>query len=162
MSEQNLVRILTIFDTSEEAESLVNILRNAGHIVRDLRVEDDEDMEKALEENPIDIILAKHTLPLFNAKQAQELLTRSSRDIPLIVITPPGKDEQALDVLNSGARDAVAADNGERFKHIIARELSDLHDRRAYRRSEKLLHETDGVVNAGGLQETVHGVSPRF
>ena len=50
MSEQNLIRILTIFDTSEEAESLINLLRNAGHIVRDLRVEDDEDMEEAGEE----------------------------------------------------------------------------------------------------------------
>lgn len=143
MSEQNLVRILTIFDTSEEAESLVNVLRNAGHIVRDMRVEDDEDMEKALDENPIDLILAKQTLPLISAKQAQDILTRSGRDIPLVVVTPPGKENTALDVLNSGARDVVGSDQAERFKHIVTRELSDLHDRRAYRLNEKLLRETE-------------------
>ena len=143
MSEQDLIRILTIFDTSEEAESLINLLRNAGHIVRDLRVEDDEDMEKAMDENPIDLIIAKQTLPLFNAKKAQELLTQSGRDIPLIVITPPGKEATAIDALNIGARDAVATDQIERFKHIVARELSDLHDRRAYRINEKLLRETE-------------------
>lgn len=143
MSEKNLVRILTIFDTSEEAESLINILRNSGHIVRDLRVEDDEDMQSALDENPIDIIIAKHTLPLFTAKQAQEKLILSGRDIPLIVITPPGEEASAIDALNSGARDAVASDQHDRFKHIIARELGDLHDRRAYRRNEKLLRETE-------------------
>ncbi|MEJ2143132.1 MAG: EAL domain-containing protein [Gammaproteobacteria bacterium] len=143
MSEQDLIRILTIFDTSEEAESLINLLRNAGHIVRDLRVEDDEDMEKALEDNPIDLILAKQTLPLFSAKKAQELLSQSGRDIPLVVITPPGKEATAIDVLNIGARDTVATDQAERFKHIVARELSDLHDRRAYRLNEKLLRETE-------------------
>ncbi|MGD8483642.1 MAG: diguanylate cyclase, partial [Thioalkalispiraceae bacterium] len=143
MSEKNLVRILTVFDTSEEAETLVNLLRNSGHIVRDIRVEDDEDMETALEENPIDIIIAKHTLPLFSAKQAQEILIRTGRDIPLVVITAPGKEASAMDALNSGARDVVASDQGERFKHIIARELGDLHERRAHRRNEKLLRETE-------------------
>lgn len=143
MSEKNLVRILTIFDTSEEAETLINLLRNSGHIVRDIRVEDDEDMETALEENPIDIIVAKQTLPLFTAKQAQEVLIRSGRDIPLIVITPPGKEASAMDALNSGARDVVASDQSGRFKHIIARELGDLHERRAHRRNEKLLRETE-------------------
>jgi diguanylate cyclase (GGDEF)-like protein/PAS domain S-box-containing protein len=143
VSEKNLVRILTVFDTSEEAETLVNLLRNSGHIVRDIRVEDDEDMETALEENPIDIIIAKHTLPLFSAKQAQEILIRTGRDIPLVVITAPGKEASAMDALNSGARDVVASDQGERFKHIIARELGDLHERRAHRRNEKLLRETE-------------------
>jgi len=143
VSEKNLVRILTIFDSSEEAETLVNILRNSGHIVRDIRVEDAEDMETALEENPIDIIIARHTLPLCTAKQAQEVLVRSGRDIPLIVITPPGKEAIAMDALNSGARDAVGSDQSGRFKHIIARELGDLHERRAHRLNEKLLRETE-------------------
>ena len=143
MSEKNLVRILTIFDTSEEAEVQINLLRNSGHIVRDIRVEDDEDMEAALEENPIDIIIAKHTLPMFSAKQAQEILVRTSRDIPLIVITPPGKEATAIDALNSGARDAVASNQADLFKHAVVRELSGLKERRAHRRNEKLLHETE-------------------
>ena len=48
-----------------------------------------------------------------------------------------------METLNSGARDAIASDQTERFKHIVARELSDLHDRRAYRLNEKLLRETE-------------------
>ena len=50
MSNEKLLRVLTIFDSSEEAEVLINILRKAGYIVRDIRVEDDEDMEEAGEE----------------------------------------------------------------------------------------------------------------
>ncbi|MDH5659864.1 MAG: PAS domain S-box protein, partial [Gammaproteobacteria bacterium] len=143
MSNENLLRVLTIFDSSEEAEVLINILRKAGYIIRDIRVEDDEDMETAIEENPLDIILAKQTLPIFNAKQATKLLVTSGRDIPLIIITPKNQEASAIEVLNMGARDAIASDQSERLKFVVKRELSDLQNRRALRRNEKLLHETE-------------------
>ena len=143
MSNEKLLRVLTIFDSSEEAEVLINVLRKAGYIVRDIRVEDDEDMETAIEENPLDIILAKQVLPLFNAQQAVKLIISSGRDIPLIVITPKGQESSAIEVLNMGGRDAVASDQDERLKFIVKRELDDLQKRRALRRNEKLLHETE-------------------
>lgn len=143
MSNEKLLRVLTIFDSSEEAEVLINVLRKASYIVRDIRVEDDEDMETAIEDNPLDIILAKQTTPIFNAKQATKLLVSSGRDIPLIVITPKNQEATAVEVLNMGARDAVASDQADRLKFIVQRELSDLQNRRALRRNEKLLHETE-------------------
>ena len=83
MSNEKLLRVLSIFDSSEEAEALINILRNAGYIIRDIRVEDDEDMETAIEENPLDIILAKQSLPIFDAEKAVKLIIASgSRLIP--------------------------------------------------------------------------------
>jgi len=143
VSNEKLLRVLTIFDSSEEAEVLINILRKAGYIVRDIRVEDDEDMETAIEENPLDIILAKQTLPAFNAQQAVKLIVTSGRDIPLIVITPKLQEASALEVLNMGARDAVASDQGERLKFVVQRELQNLQDRHSSRQNEKLLHETE-------------------
>ena len=143
MSNEKLLRVLTIFDSSEEAEVLINVLRKAGYIIRDIRVEDDEDMESAIEENPLDIILAKQTLPIFNAKQAIKLIVTSGRDIPLIVITPKNQEASAIEVLNIGARDAVASDQGDRLKFVVQRELADLQNRRTLRRNEKLLHETE-------------------
>ena len=143
MSNDKLLRVLTLFDSSEEAEVLINVLRNAGHIVRDIRVEDDEDMESALEENPIDIILAKQTIPLITAKQAMEVLIKQGRDIPLIVITHPNKENTAMDALRIGARDAIASDQTERLKHAVNRELEGLISRRHLRRSEKMLRETE-------------------
>lgn len=143
MSNEKLLRVLTIFDSSEEAEVLINVLRKAGYIVRDIRVEDDEDMESAIEDNPLDVILAKQTLPIFNAKQAIKILLSSGRDIPLVVITPKNQEASAIEVLNLGARDAVASDQNDRLKFVVQRELADLQNRRALRRSEKLLHETE-------------------
>lgn len=143
MGNEKLLRVLSIFDSSEEAEVLINSLRNAGYIVRDIRVEDDEDMEAAIKDNPLDIILAKQILPMFDAKSAVKIAISSGRDIPLIVITPPGEENTAIDVLNMGARDAVASDQGAHLKFIVQRELLDVQNRRALRQSEKLLYETE-------------------
>lgn len=143
MSNENLLRVLSIFDSSEEAETLVSALRNAGHMVRDLRVEDGEDMKTAIEENPIDIILAKLKMSAFSARQAVEILLQSGRDIPLIVITPPSKEASAIEALKVGARDAIAEDQIERLKLVVKRELGDLRERRTNRRCEQLLRETE-------------------
>lgn len=148
MSNENLLRVLTVFDASEEAEALINALRNAGNIVRDIRVEDEEDMTTALEENPIDIILCKMKMPHFNAKQALEILARYGRDIPLVVITLPGKEASAIDVMKAGARDIVSEEQTERLKLIVKREVEDLRDRRIHRRCEQMLRETEKRAKA--------------
>lgn len=143
MSSENLLRLLTIFDISEEAEVLINSLRNAGFIVRDVRVEDDEDMLSTLEDNPIDIVLCKHTLPIFNARAAAEIIHTSGRDLPLIVITPNYSDKLILESMKFGARDVVSFENNQHLRHVLTRELNDLKGRRAHRRCEKMLHETE-------------------
>ncbi len=148
MSTENLLRLLTVFDASEEAEALINALRNAGHIVRDIRVEDEEDMSTAIEENPLDIILCKLKMAHFGAKQALEVLVRFGKDIPLIIVTLPGKESAAIDILKAGARDVVSEDQTERLKHIVKRELQDLKERRTLRRCEQMLRETEKRAKA--------------
>ena len=143
MSSDNLLRLLTIFDISEEVEVLINSLRNAGFIVRDVRVEDDEDMLTALDDNPIDLILCKHTLPIFNAAAAAEIINKSGRDLPLIVITPTQDDALAIESMKFGARDVVSFENTHHLRHVLTRELNDLKERRAHRRCEKMLYETE-------------------
>jgi len=148
VSNENLLRVLTVFDASEEAELLINSLRNAGHIVRDIRAEDDEDMSTALEDNPIDIIFAKQKMAGFTAKQAVAVLLRFGRDIPLIVITLPGKESSAIEILKAGARDVCGEDQTDRLVHIVKREMGDLRERRSHRRCEQMLRETEKRAKA--------------
>ena len=143
MSDKDLLRVLTIFDESEPAEQLIKVLRNAGEIVRDIRVEDDEDMEKAISENPLDVILAKQKLPIFSARQALEVLQKNGRDIPLIVISESDDSNTCLAELKAGARDAVSANQPERLLHIVKREVADLKSRKGMRRTEQMLHESE-------------------
>ncbi len=143
MSDENLLRLLAAFDSSEEAEALMNVLRNAGIVVRDTRVEDDEDLTTALEENPVDLVLTKHELPYLTAKQAIEIVTRTGRDIPVVVVIPEGDTTDGDEILQLGARDTVTQNQPDRLRLVVTRELEALNDRRALRRCEKLLHETE-------------------
>ncbi|MGD8796126.1 MAG: response regulator, partial [Thiohalophilus sp.] len=143
MSDAELLRLLTIFDNSEEAEGLINSLRNAGQIIRDIRVEDEEDLEKALADNPIDLILCKQATPLITARQAVEFIVKSGRDIPVIVVTDLGKQDSALEALQVGARDSIELGKTDRLKHIVKREVQDLKNRRGLRRNEKMLRESE-------------------
>ncbi len=150
MSDRDLLRVLTIFEVPEEAEQLINALRNSGQIVRNIRVEDAEDMETALNENPLDIILAKQKLSYFSAKEALEVLQKNGRDIPLIVILDAGTTDvnAAIEELNSGARDACTSDATARLLHIVKREAEDLKGRKNQRRSEQMLHEAEKRARA--------------
>jgi len=144
MDSDNLLRLLTIFESSEEAEAYINILRKAGHIVRDIRIEDEQDMLAALDENPIDIVLSKLNIPGFSSRQAMDVINQSGRDIPLIIVIPAGTVENKVnDILLAGARDTVQEDQTERLKHIIKREITSLKDRRNQRKCEQMLHETE-------------------
>ncbi len=143
MDKENIIKILSLFESSEEAEALINILRNNGQIIRDARVEDEEDLLLAIDNNPTDLIIAKSGNPEVILKQVLAAIQNTGRDIPVIIITPPNTENDVLELLTIGARDIVAIDNYERFKAIIKREANDLSQRRARRRNEKLLHEAE-------------------
>ncbi|VAW98927.1 hypothetical protein MNBD_GAMMA22-1365 [hydrothermal vent metagenome] len=143
MNDEKIIKILSLFESSEEAEALINILRNSGLIIRDSRVEDEEDLLAFLENETTDLVIAKSDSQLVNLKQTLTSLQNTGIDLPLIVITPAKKENEALELLSLGARDIVAINNYERFKAIIKREASDLIQRRSSRRFEKLLHEAE-------------------
>jgi len=143
VSEKDLLRVLTLFEASEEAERLVNVLRNAGEIVRDLRAEDAEDMETLLQENPVDIILAKQRLTYFTALEALDVLQRLGRDIPLVVVCDPQTPDAGLAEMEAGAADAVCSDQEARLLLVVRREVESLRSRKGLRRCEQMLHESE-------------------
>ncbi|KPK39675.1 MAG: hypothetical protein AMJ69_05030 [Gammaproteobacteria bacterium SG8_47] len=143
MSEENLLRILTVFDSTEESEALINALRSAGQIVRGIRAEDVEDIQAALDEQPIDLVLLRHGTPGVSANDVMEAVGHAGRDVPLVVIVEEGKEADAFDALHAGARDIVAGEHTDHFRHVVTREIGDLRERRNHRQCEKMLRETE-------------------
>ncbi|UCE88730.1 MAG: EAL domain-containing protein [Pseudomonadota bacterium] len=141
--EQNLIRLLSVFDASEEAEALCNVLRNTGYIVRDLRVEDEEDMRTALDEESFDIVLAKAEMPDFRPAQVAAVLGHVNQPIPVVAILPAGTKTPPLDLLKTGVNDAVSMDQSAHLSHIVRREVEHMQNLRALRRCERMLHETE-------------------
>lgn len=139
----NVVRLLTIKESSNEAEVIASMMRNAGYAIRSSNVEDDEDLQEALGQQSWDLIIASLKLPAFGALQALEVIKQSGKDVPMIVTALKYEDKTAAEALKSGARAFVGGDNHELLLLTIARELGDLEERRGHRHVKTMYRESE-------------------
>jgi len=129
VSEDLLMQLIVIDDSSNETETVINMLRNAGHAVRTTRVEDDEDLRDAIEAGQGNMILSKLEIPYFSAREALHVVEMSKRDVPLLVLVNESNPPRETELLKAGAKDVVTMGQPHRLEHALLRELSALNDR---------------------------------
>jgi PAS domain S-box-containing protein len=125
----------------------------------------------AIQEDPLDIILADFYLPQFDALRALDLLKAHHRDIPLLVVTGTMGQDAAVQCLKEGAADYLIKDRLARLGAAVERALQEqaLRDNQraavtALRESERryrLLaeHATD-MISRHALDGTYRYASP--
>lgn len=144
MDSDSTLRLLIIDESSNDAESMTNILRNIGMAVRPTRVEDDEDFEAALNEQTWDVIITADKLSYIDAYKAIELLQKTDKDIPLIVAANGAGNITVSEALKAGASDLVRKDEDpEHLQYVVQREFRALNDRRKLRRFNKSIRESE-------------------
>lgn len=143
MERDNIVRLLVIEESLNDAEMLTSILRNAGHGVRPVRAEDEEDVQAALNEHPLDLILYSTQIDHFSLEKALETVARTGKDIPLIAVSPEFEEVSVAEALKAGAADLVSKQHPEHLQQVVQRELHNLHQRRALRLSEAAQRESE-------------------
>lgn len=143
MSSAQTLALLIIDESSNDAEMITNILRNAGHAVRATRIEDAEDLEEALNEQAWDIILSVDQLTAYNFKEAISLLKQQEKDVPLIVMANNTETTDSAQAMICGARDFVLKNQPEHLQQIVQRELNELKNRRELRNCRKTMRETE-------------------
>jgi len=144
MDSDNTLQLLIVDESSNDAESITNILRSIGLAVRASRVEDDEDMETALAEQKWDLIIAADKLTYIDAYKAIEILQKSERDIPLIVAANGADNITVGAALKAGAADLVKKDEDpEHLQYVVQRELRARDDRIKIRQYNKASRESE-------------------
>jgi len=144
MDSDNTLHLLIVDESSNDAESMTNILRNIGMAVRPTRVEDDEDFEAALNEQNWDIIIAADKLSYIDAFKAIELLQKTDKDIPLIVAANGTGNITVSEALKAGASDLIKKDEEpEHLQYVVQREMRALNDRRKLRKFNKSMRESE-------------------
>jgi diguanylate cyclase (GGDEF)-like protein/PAS domain S-box-containing protein len=144
MKTDNTLHLLIVDESSNDAEMITSILRNAGHAVRATQVEDDEDLEKALDEQAWDMIISADRLTYIDALKALEMVKASGKDIPVIVAANGSGELSIGEALKAGARDLFHKDEEpEHLQFIVARELTGLRDRRQLRMLNKSMRESE-------------------
>lgn len=142
-TQDNVLRLLIVEASLNDAEMLISVLRNAGHAVRPTRVEDDEDLQEALDGKTYDLFLYSlgvQTLPLNLAVKA---IQQSGKDIPIVAVAPDDHPEQRREAMESGAVDMVAKSDLKHLQLVIRREIGHLNERRRLRRLESSLREVE-------------------
>lgn len=141
--KEKTVKLLTIKESSNDAEALCSMMRNAGHAIRSTNIEDEEDLQEALEQQNWDLLLASQSIPGFTALQAIEFINKSGKDLPAIILSDTDDSAIKLKLMSSGARDVVNESNPELLLLVINRELADLTRRRALRQTEIQYNESE-------------------
>jgi diguanylate cyclase (GGDEF)-like protein/PAS domain S-box-containing protein len=126
------LRVLIIEDSEDDAWLNVTVLEAAGYSVHWQRVQDRNEMTRALAQTRWDVVLCDHALPRFDSFEALETLATSrTPDTPLIVVSGAIGEETAAAVIRGGAADYVNKKSLAGLPAVIAAVLRDARNCRA-------------------------------
>jgi len=135
-----LLRLLLVEDTDDDALLVQRALRHAGFILDLRRVLTAQDFLAALQDPP-DLVISDHSLPTFSSADALRCLRSVGLDIPFIVVSGTIDEESAVTLLRGGAHDFVTKQNLARLGPAIRRELQEARNRLDYRRAQEQLQQ---------------------
>lgn len=143
VDEQEILRLLIVEESLNEAETYVSTLRGAGHALRAKQVKSPDELQAAISQQQQDLILCATPLPHFQLEEAIAVVARNDKDIPLIAIVDRSTQEGLVAAMRAGARDAIPKGQNEHLKLVVDRELGDLRIRRGLRETEQRHHEAE-------------------
>ena len=100
-------------------------------------------MGAALDAKTWDLVISDWSMPKFSAPAALAMLQGRALDLPFIIVSGTVGEDKAVAAMRAGAHDYVLKDNLGRLSPAVERELRECNDRRAHRKVEAALHETE-------------------
>ncbi len=144
MSRTKETIFLLILDKSEnDAEKMVSLLRNAGIPTRAKRIDDEEDLIAALEEQSWDLFLAREEEADFDLDQALIYIQKKDRDIPFIVLSQNYDHDNTVNHIKAGAKDVIPFENEKHIVVAIRRELENRIIRKKLHLMEVQIHDVE-------------------
>ena len=139
----NIIKLLLIEDSLEEAEQIISILRNGGTAVRPARAGNEAELEAALEQQTPDVIIANLDTADLTMAQVAAAASRGGKDIALIATGRGITEDRIVAAFHDGARGLALRDRPDHVQMIVNREFEALTMRRNVRRIEAALRESE-------------------
>jgi diguanylate cyclase (GGDEF)-like protein len=130
------IRILLVEDSEDDAVLLLRELKRGGYDPEYRRVETEMEMVQEIQHQDWDLVITDHNMPNFNSSSALDVVKKSGRDIPIIIVSGSIGEDIAVEAMKSGAHDYIMKDNLTRLVPAIKRELSEAENRHAHREAE--------------------------
>jgi len=147
-TQDSVVRLVLVDDKLEDAEQSISLLRNGGIAVRPSRPETKKDLDTLLAGPSCDLILASVTSKTIPFKDVVAAVNASSKDVTLVALLEHVDDKTALVLIANDVRAFALRGRAESLQFAVRREFSILDNRRAVRRLEAALRETERRCDA--------------
>lgn len=142
MIQDDIIRLIVIEETVNDAEVILNSLRKARYPIRPRHIEDDEDLQEALAEQEWDLLITIPQVGEFTVAEACEMIEMSKQDIPVIVLVDKLDGKTMAEYLKAGARQVIPSGNDACLQIAVGRQLDNLNERRQRKRLEQLYKES--------------------
>ena len=142
------LRILILEDNVRDAKLMASALEGGVGSVQYEVTDSPEVFRERLEKVEYDVILADFNLRNWTALDALEILKRSGKDIPLILVTGSLGDEAAVECIKQGAADFVLKDRPARLPTAVQRALEEKRLRTENKRAFEAISQLATIVES--------------
>ncbi|MEG3183227.1 EAL domain-containing response regulator [Novilysobacter erysipheiresistens] len=143
-----VLRLLIVDDSVEAAEAIVSGLRNTGIAVRPSRPESEDDLVALLANQPLEMVLAAREATQVSLAQVMQHVDATGKDLPVLLLVDAIDDTGLLQASTLGACGVALRGRMEQIETIVRKEWTDLSARRALRRLETQVRETERRCDA--------------
>lgn len=140
--QKAVLNLLMLHRSQNEAEPLINSLRDAGQSTRSQFIASTDELAEKLAEQGSDVVCVHLDSEAVDARQAIELLRRQGRDLPIIGLTGDPSPATLQAAFAQGVEDVVADEFPAHFVHAVLRAHRNLLSRRRQRELELRLQES--------------------
>lgn len=145
------VKVLIVDDSEDDALLLIRELKRGGYDPFHARVDTAEDLQRALLEEPWDLILADYSMPRFSGPDALATVRAAGLDIPFIVVSGTLGEDAVVDAMRSGVQDYILKGRYVRLVPAVQRELRESVNRGERKKMEDQLMLSDRMASVGML-----------
>lgn len=141
------LRILHLEDNAQDAELIQSSLVAEWPESVTLNVTNKEVFERAVLNEPFDVILADYALPHYNGTAALAFVRERHPETPFILISGTLGEEQAVDSLKQGATDYVLKQRLPRLIPAIRRAVLEAEEHEKLRQTEQQVREQAALLD---------------
>lgn len=160
------LRLLVVEDAESDYTLLLHYLRRSGYALSAARVENAEELARALDDGTWDLVISDHQLPGFGSREALAMVRARAGTLPFIIVSGTMGEAAAVDAMIAGADDYVIKGHYARLPTAIERSLSVAQARRTHLATEAAQKESEARLSAIArnlpgalLQVGFHGAS---
>ena len=143
MKPDEVLRLLVIETSLEDAEFLLSTLRNAGIAARPTSADDIEQLRNLVESKPLDLILLNPEAEALSLNEVADEVTRIGKDVPIVALLDEFSADTEHAAVQKGATAASTSENTDHLVQVVTREVDNLTARRRLRFIEGSLREAE-------------------